>query len=356
MNYDLISRYMNYKVKLLTDCGLIFFPDYNKKFLRGAFNSLFTTYINTYYYHILDTLEYDIDYDQETLKKEYEGKKYEILEEFAEDELVLSNEEYTKNKNAIDDIIDIALFLVELDQLKYENKEEIAYKVAKFVEEYPKIDEKLQNNIYKLIYRIKQNYNVDYKLFKEDNPQFIIDYSKTISNKGYIIVNLLPNIKILNTNYKKNLVYKVYNKEELIIKKMSTLIYKLSRDILDKALNGKKIDKYFIDIDESLFQKGKLIVIDALDNKLLRDHIVLMITNNSYKAHQEYLRSLNFSFACKQDLSNIYNVLEKLGDIDQQMFFDYIVVDKYKDKDEEYLINFSCREGVEFFVLEEGEE
>lgn len=356
MNYDLISKYMNYKVKLLTDCGLIFFPDYNKKFLREAFNSLFATYINTYYYHILDTLEYDIDFNQDTLKKEYEGKKYEILEDFAVDELVLSNEEYTKNINAIDDIIDIALSLVELDQIKYENVDEITDKITNFVEYNPKFDELLNDNIHKLINKIKQGYNINNKIFKDENNTFIVDYSKVLSNKGYILVNLIPNIKILNTNYKKNLVIKVFNQEELIIKKTSTLIYKLAKDILEKTLEDKKIDKYFIDIDESLFQKGRLIVADAINNKIMKEHIVLLITNNTYKSHQEYLKNLGFSFACKQDLSNIYNVLEKLNDIDQQMFFDYIIVDKYKDKDEEYLINFSCREGVEFFVLEEGDE
>src|SRR5574344_2348727 len=82
MRENLITTYMIFKLECLKKYSMIIGKDLiDKEICNEYFNKYFTSYINTVYYHILGTLNYekDMKYNQTTINKELEGMYEEIV-------------------------------------------------------------------------------------------------------------------------------------------------------------------------------------------------------------------------------------------------------------------------------------
>ena len=102
---NLISIFMNYKINRLVEYG-VFVVQKDTPFIRQVFTGYFSTYVDNYYYNIFNTVEEE-KFNEKNLKLEFKGIKEEMLDDYRAYELQVSNEEYSENRNAIEDLHDI---------------------------------------------------------------------------------------------------------------------------------------------------------------------------------------------------------------------------------------------------------
>lgn len=353
MNCDFIRSFLNYKIKYLSECASFFFEDYDQELVSTCLKTYFKTYVNTYFYHILGTLDLANDYGYETIYEELDGIKEEILDEYKDVEFNVSNEEYIRNRKVISEMVEICMFMCQLDWLKFSSKESVADEVAKFIDKYPNIKVKLGDRKAKLIAKVKEYYNVTIKVFNDDKSYFQVDCVQELKKDELYLTKLVHNIKTLQTNYKKSMVERVYSDERFNVEKIKTIFWKLPREIMRKFLNGEKIKKYVVVIDDKMFQRGNVDLFRMIDNPFLKRYIILAVSFNSYSYHRDLLEYLDFTVACNQNLLHINEVLDKLNTIDAENFFKYILISDYKDKDKEVILGYKCNEEVELYITKE---
>lgn len=349
---NLITVYMEHKISHLTNCGLsIFFEEKDKKFVEKTLRKYMTTYINCYYYHILDTLYQTDSYDINTITKELEGIMEEILEDYSINELLVSNEEYYHNKKLIRTIKEVSIFLAKLDMLSYNEKEEIKDNIELLVGASKLVEELLDKNINKLINLVKSNYTKENNFFKLDDEFYKIQYTKFINSKNKYLIELIPQIKVLNSNYRKTLVEKAYLDQRLDKQKMELLIQKISFHILKNKHNE---EKYFIILDEDFIKRGKIIddIYDLLNNPIFNKSIILLIPFPFYMNRKVELDNDNFTYGFIQDFSHINDVSDKISSMEMDGI-NYIVVSDYKEKDKGFIFKYQSSNNIELLISKE---
>lgn len=340
MDLNVITGFINYKINYLIQCGLLFFEDIDKDFIFNHLNQYVTNYVNTYYYHKTETLDNVIKVNEDIILKELFGKRVELLDEFCQFELEMDNYTYSKQKKALIEMVEIVFFLSKVDRLRFDSKDDIEVRFNQLMEYNPKIKERLGNNLIKLFLKVKDNYNKELKILVPTGF-YKTDYSKFIDN-NLIYVNLYHDISILKTNYRNIFVDRVYKDNKYNLDKVSCLIWNISISILDNIINCREIDKYLIDIPSNLFYRNKFILEEEFNNSLLKENVILVFNNNTYKDNCEIISSLNHKVACSVDLSHINDVVDKLNQIEAMANFEYIFVTDFKDKDEDLIKNFKA--------------
>ena len=124
---------MNYKINRLIEYGL-FVLGKDTPFIRQVLKEYFSTYVDNYYYGIFHTID-DERYNEKNLKLEFKGIMEEMLDDYRALELQVSNEEYNENRKIIEDLNEIAFEVVKIDQLEFQDKDEIPSKVPEFIHE-----------------------------------------------------------------------------------------------------------------------------------------------------------------------------------------------------------------------------
>ena len=338
MDLNVITGFINYKINYLTQCGLLFFDDIDKDFILNHLNQYITTYVNNYYYHKTETLDNVEKVNEDIILKELFGKRVELLDEFCQYELEMDNYIYSKQKKALIEMVEIVFFLSKVDRLRFDSKDDLEIRFNKLMEYNPKIKERLGNNLIKLFLKVKDNYNKELKILAPTGF-YKTDYSKFIDN-NLIYVSLYHDISILKTNYRNIFVDRVYKDNKYNVDKVSCLIWNISISILENIINCRTIDKYLIDIPSNLFYRNKFLLEEEFNNCLLKENVILVFNNNTYKDYVEIIKSLNHRVACSVDLSHINDVVDKLNQIEAMGEFEYIFITDYKEKDEDLIKNF----------------
>ena len=340
MDLNVLTSFLNFKIKYLTQCGLLFFNDVDKEFILKHLNLYITTYVNNYYYHKSETLENVEKVNEDVILKELFGKRIELLDELCEYELEMDNYIYSSYKKALIEMVEIVFFLSKIDRLRFDSKDDIEVKFNKLMEYNPKMKEILGNNLIKLFLKVKENYNKEIKVLVPTGF-YKTDYSKFIDD-NLIYVSLYHDISILKTNYRNIFVDRIYKDDKYNVDKVSCLIWNISISILENIIGNKNIDKYLVDIPSNLFYRGKFILEEEFNNDLLRKNVILVFNNNTYKDNIEIIKGLNHKVACSVDLSHINDVVDKLNTIEAMADFEYIFVTDFKEKDEDLIKNFKA--------------
>ncbi len=340
MDLNVITSFLNYKVNYLVQCGVLFFNNLDYDFIFKHLNQYVNNYVNLYYYHITETLDEVDKVNDDVIYKELVGKKVELVDEFCQFELEMDNNLYYLEKKALIDMVDIVFFLSKIDRLKFDSKDDIEIKFNKLIEDYPHMKNRLGNNLIKLFLKVKENYNVDSKVLVPSSF-YKMDCSKFI-NDNLIYVSLYHDISLLKTNYRNIFVDRIYKDNKYNHDKVACLLWNVSVSILDNIINNKVIDQYLLDIPSNLFYRGKFLLEEEFNNKLLRENVLLVFNNNVYKENIDIINKLNCRMACSVDLSHINDVVDKLNTIEVMGNFEYIFVTNFKDKDEDIIKNFKA--------------
>ncbi len=348
---NLINVYMNYKVNHLIKCGILLYGR-DSKFIRKVFAGYIRTYIDNYYYETFNTID-DNKFTLDNLYKEFTGIRTDMKMEYKDREILDSNIEFYDNNKTIDELRDITYELVQIDMMKFNNKEEIPERIKNYLVGTRLIKDLLNTEIVnKLISYLTEDFNNRQRLFDTSESNFELKIRKFRDNSKYNYYEITPKIDALN-NYRKTLVSKVYKDSCFDEKKFYCIMQKISLFILDSIINRKSIDMMFVEIKDSFVWRGQLInrILQLMDNPLIRKYVVFGITYNNYVNHRDAFYE-DYNFACIQDFSHINDIYTKTDTIYKEGFFNYLIVKDCKYTDLDYFTTYEA-DGMEVLVFEE---
>ncbi len=341
MNINVIDSYVEFKIKFLKQCGLcFFFGDKDLNLVEEFLEEYFQTYINFFIYHTLGTLNKIEVFDYVALQKELEGLRIEIMRQYAANELIDSNEDYKYHLSLIDKSKEVSYFVSRLDNLSFNDNDFLEERIISFVNDNNEMLKFLGDNMHNLIQLFKNYYHKMDKFFKMTDDFYRLDYKKVSEENDVIYVKLVQQIKVLEINYKKALIERIFENDKLDEKKAIVIIQKLSKEILRKFLSKEKIDKYLVKITPKLFTRNKFLLEALLQNPLVKSNIILLVDYNTYTSKKMKLIDGEYNLACYQNFMHINDVATKLSNLDNEGVFSYVVVGDYKVSDKEALMKF----------------
>lgn len=336
---NLISVFMNYKIDRLVEYGVFAYQEDNP-FIRDVFYKYFQVYVDNYYYGIFHTIEEDASYSDKNLRVEFKGIMEEMLDDYREYELQVSNEEYTHNRKVIQELNDFCYQLFKIDWLSFENKDEISSKVLDFMSQHEILDKAIKGRENPFVRLVRVTYQNCRKLLDYQDNYYQIASRLFEGEKDKEYLELQPNIKVLET-YRKSMVQKIYRDERLGQNKVECILQKISLLILRKTLEKKEIPLYFVTLSDTTISRGKIKknIGSLLDNPLLKKYVVLVIDYNIFTS-QKSAFDIDYQFACIQDYVHINDIYQKTENIAKEEFFSYLIVSDYRFKDRDFFIKY----------------
>ncbi len=347
---NLANIYMVYKTNCLIQYGLVIYNK-NSKFIKDVFRAYFKTYIDNYYYDTFNTIDDGSRANLKNLDKEFDGCMEELLYDYQEYELMVSNKEYDLNVSIIKELRNVSFEICRIDRLEYKDKDDIVNVVSLFVKNNKLINKLIGDRCLKLVSLIKKSYDKVNKVLNYKDEYFNITFKNFVSKDNYKYVELDYNIGLLN-NYRNGLVKRNFNNEDYDYYKFELIMKKISIDIIKNI--GNKFDTlYFVVIKDSFINKNQIInkVYELMDSPLIRKHVVFLVNYNTFISHEEAF-SLDYLFGCIQDFSHINDIYKKTDNIYTLGMFNYLVVSNCKYKDRDYFLEYD-KEGIEVLVFEE---
>lgn len=344
---NLIDIFISYKTNCLIKYGLIIYNKDNK-FIKDVFATYFKTYIDNYYYDIFHTVDV-LEFNEEVLKKEFTGCMEELLDEYRNYELQVSNEEYSNNVKIIKELKDISYEITKIDLLNYKDRDDVVDVVSKFIKENSVLNNLIGERLIKLISLVKEYYTNTSKIFNYQDEFFYIENRK-FKNSNYSYLGLNYNIKLLN-NYRKGLVRREYANDDYDFSKFNLIMKKISIDIIKNIKNKDKL--YFVELSDDFIYRGKIKnkVYELMDNPLIRKHVVFLVNYNLYLNQKEAF-SFDYLFGCIQDFTYIQDIYKKTDNIYNEGMFNYLVVSGCKEKDKKFFMEYE-NEGISVLMFEE---
>ena len=348
---NLISVFMNYKINRLVEYACLIYQRHDK-FAKDVFKMYFKTYVDNYYYGVFDTIE-NGTYSIDNLILELDGAMKELLHNYLEYELEVSNSEYSENVTFIKKSKGFVLEVIKIDQLNIDSKDSIEKVVLDFVNNNEIVKSMIGNLDNKLVSYVRETYNTNNKLLNYKDNYFTITSRKFERHDDIVFISLKQQIKSLD-NYKKLMVDKVYEEDMLDIKKIECLIQKISLELLKNLLDKKKSKVYILELFSDCISRGKIIdkIYDLIDNPLFKKYVVLGIDYNIF-LNQRSAFDDSFTYACLQDYSHINDIYLKTENIVNEGFFSYLIVVDYKYRDRDFFVNYE-NENIDILLYEEG--
>ena len=349
---NLITIFMNHKIKSLVEYVVFLYGRYND-FTREVAESYIKTYIDNYYYGIFHTID-DNKYSLSNLELEFDGVMEEMLYNYGQHELEVSNDEYTTNCGVIKDLNKICYELIKIDTFTFNDKDDIEEKVTHFITKKKVLNDLIDNRINKLVTMVKSYYNMSNRLLNYNDNYYLLDSKCFINDSKIRFMELKNNIKVLE-NYKPNMVSKIYKDSRLDYMKLECLINKVSLLVLKNFVNHEKMDQVFIEIPSSVVSRGKLDdkIYDLIDNPLFQKYVVLCIEYNTY-LNQKSAFNIDFKLACIQDFLHINDVYQKTDNIFKEGMFNYLIVSDCREKDRDFFEHYE-NDAMQVLIFKEEE-
>ncbi|MEG1350895.1 MAG: hypothetical protein RSC85_00210 [Bacilli bacterium] len=339
MDINLIDYFMNFKKRnVLAYCNVIFPISLDEVIKEEILNKYIDTYINCYYYKILGTLdEKNVSkYDFNVILKELEGYSLELLSEIdKENELYYTTTHlirYGLYVALIGVLIDINDFSLCLNDTEYETE------IMEIINLYKEVS--ITNNsqvVSQLVALVKSSKIKEKKFFNNfDDDNFSLCYKPYRHFEKIILVDMKYKIPKLSRNYRTKSIDNVYNSIELMPLKVKTILTYLNVDILKKILKQSELETYLVNLPEYFLKQKDIFksFLNFINNNYIKKHIVLLINNKDYISHKSLLEGFKdkYLFALIIDISHINDVEKKLSSLEDSLF-NYIILDKIKEKD-----------------------
>lgn len=342
-----ISKYMSFKIRNLKEYIYTINNKNLEKELSNKYLDIYLeTFINTYYYHILETLDYteSIKYDLKTIYKELEGKYYEILFDIENSDVLDSSDVYKKKKQQAKACFQLAYFISYIDVYQLfleEDYEKYILMLDTICDKNKYINNLIDANYYQKLFDLLKIERIKINQFKNSlkDLKFYLNFNK-YKDLDYYLVSLENNIPRLNNYYKKEMINRVYNFKNVSHIKIKTTINLLMKDILKRVIYHKDIDKYFIILEENdlLNRKYYEEYFSMINNPILKNNIIFIMSYKTYLSHTKIINDYNtYNFGLICDLSHINDIEKKLDTLDNLPIIKYLILDKIKKNDLDFL-------------------
>lgn len=337
---EFVYKYVNYKISHLLKCASI--VTFENEFLTDCFRAYFNLYANNYYYHKFETVDGDFC-DINIIKEEFDGKEVELLEDLANYEFELSNDDYLFKKNYIMGCKNIGLFLVQLDLKNFFVGADFKNKINEYIDFYPNISKMIGTNRAKFIDVIEKHNRFLEKFFMDDNFSYQLNYCNYKDRDNFVKLDLYYEIEELKADFKRSLVRRVFNLEKLDKLKFELLVSKFVKTILYNDFYGKEnYEKYFIEIPSSLFKNVDELkrILTILNNKFISKSLVVSVKHEDYINNRKLFEEFSFVLGCSYNFSLVEDINVVLGELDNNYNYSYILVDGYKTEDYDWFYKY----------------
>lgn len=292
------------------------------------------TYINCLFFHKLETLDFVKSYNFSTIKKELNGKYFEIIYEgkaSREDSMfcykvicflinILDNE--MVNKNTFNKTLEEFFNDNNID-LSNINFEKIYNDVCSFHEKLEKFKNKLTFKEFNLISNKLNEYSNYYRV--DCNINSLSKYSDSLIEEGYKDNNVKFNINLLTFN--------MVNLEMI--------------SLIDRRCH---IHNYFIDFNIFDNKKNEILLNTIYHD--LRHNITLVIDSNDYDSNKVFVKKLGNLFNLSVKVSLGINPIKKLDSLDSNNIFKSIIITDYKDSDYNDVLKYKSKNEKQIFIIE----
>ncbi len=351
----IIDKYFEFKKNVLLSYNEIFFD--NEKNANKYLLSFIETYINTYYFHLLDTY-YDTEvlaFDDKIMIKELQGKRLELLDEI---DKTLTEEEISKQKNLIEKCYKFSFIsiIIDLTNYTYCNKiSDFRDTLKQVLIENKRLIETTDELIEKLSVLVKDNVTKERKFFLGlKNDTFDISYYSYKDSSTNFIVELDYQIDQLERNYTKKVLEKNYNSPRISYEKLIATTNLVQIDLLNRILRNKKINHYFINCPLEHIHKKETLeeIVTNFSNPRVKNNVVFIINYNDYISNKSLFKNLKeYRFALLVDLTRTMALDKKLDEIDSYDIFSYVIINGIKKADYQLVENYIMH-GKEMFMNE----
>ena len=355
INMGIIDKYFEFKKNVLFSYNEIFFN--NEKNIDKYLLSFIETYINTYYFHILDTYyeEEVSSFDDKIMIKELQGKKLELIDEIDKD---LTEEEKDVQKRLIDRCYRMTFIsiIIDLTNYTYCNKiSDFRDTLKQILVDNKKLIETNDELLEKLSILVKDNILKERKFFLGlKNDTFDIAYYSYKDSNTNFLVELNYQIDQLEKNYTKKVLAKNYNSPKISYEKLVATTNLVQIDLLNRILRNKKINHYFINCPLEHIHKKEMLeeVVLPFSNTRVKDNVVFIVNYNDYVSNKSLFKNLKeFKFALLVDLTRTMALDKKLDEIDSYEIFSYVLINGIKKSDYQLVENYIMH-GKEMFMNE----
>lgn len=333
MTTNLITRYLEYKKKILISYALSLYIDREyKDYEIVCLQKYINNYVEVFYHHKFETLGTGVNPDKKAIEVEQEGMYLELLDDLQIREIIETNSSFNRKKEIIKETKEYAKAVIIFDQKKV-TEETALDTISDIVTTVSRKLPVLQNAVTSWNKKYKNSEKITNRLI-EEKQNFIL--KQTPYQENLWEITLLVKLKKINI-YKHSLVKRVEQEENIEKKKLKIMLMILNQIILGQIIRKEEIGYYLLPIKENLWTQKEEIdeIFILLDDRNLKDHIYLGITWNQMfnsKRLQEKQRT-GYHFACYQDFTHILDIPTKIDTIDSSGLFDYLIVTGYKDKD-----------------------
>lgn len=350
---NIIDVYLDFKKKMLQDYVFMILPHVNDDFSLDVIHQLIDTYMISYYFYSFQTLD-DVEIvNFETLIKEFEGKRLEIIYNISK------NNTYDKYIASVDMCYVGVVTAFSFDYMKKDPSKELISQILDT--NLKRIDVRYDQQLVDCLYEKISFYRKTVSRFLKyiDNEDFFIDYKQYRHNDDKYYINLCQSVGQLNV-YPELALSKNFNNERVSIMKLRSILNLLSLDILYRINSNEKLDYYFVDLSLAVLDCKEQIydILSIVSNYFICQHVVFVVQYDDYQNHKRILNSIggDYSLAIAVDMSRVREISQKLDVIDQIELFQYIILNNVKSKDYDSAMKYKSVTGKKIFFHEFVEE
>ncbi len=328
---NIVSCYVEFKKNILLDYINTICSNSDNPAFQTIVSNYIDTYIATYYFHRLETLDYEDDraYDFNTVLQELDGKRIEML----------YDNSFDSGRPIISKDIELGYFLtvvaIELDGIDEDSITED--KISKVLRTGLKSNSAFDSSVIKKIMTLMKQYiQKEEKFFEKlTMDAFHIQYKSFRYQMGSYFVSLRYDIEQLNCNYDPIFLTKNFWRDDLAYNRLETTLNLLNIDILYKLKAGEPLEYYFIPIPTVLLDENIMSKLEIISEESIKKHLIFEVDYSAYTNKKRILRTINkeYQLAALVDMTYIREIDQKIQTLDELPLFEYILLDHVKAKD-----------------------
>lgn len=338
MGNDIFSNFINKNKIMNLRFAEIFFKYtvHDKNKLNKSLEKIIDIYTNLFYYVKLHEIE---ELDNYFLMKNSNDT---LLKETLLSTVLFYKENNLENKIESDigtiiilsNTVYLSLILGDINN----SDEDLVLYVNSFFNKYKnkiriKEEDRIEELKKELVVALKEEFNQFKKFFKLfSGMQYSVETEQILDYDGGYLVNLLYDIKMLSKFSLKEIEQTKNNRGINLDNSIITLeltMFKIIQDVIKGNINNK----YFIQVDVSLFEKQKYrqAVDTIFSNNILKDKIIFIFNYDNIKGHNKILEDVkNFGYQLAVNKINNINVSKNSFDNLKYIFVSHNFLEYYE--------------------------
>ena len=342
-----LDKYFAFKKRNLVSYALLFLEDKEKKTAEPYLKAYVDTYINTFYYHVLDTYyDHEItNFNNKITIKELQGKRLELLADNGTDRssITLINRCYST--------VFISIIIDTMDFYYCARLNDFRVLLRKTLEGFFPNDDVVES----LSLQVRDDVLNERKFFVTlKNDTFAIHYYPYLVGHRYSKVALDYSIGSLERNYTRIVLDKNYQNTAISYAKLKATLDLLGADLLNRILENMEIGYYFVELPLTGINKKDVLeeLIQPFDNPRVKNHVIFVIQYEDYISNKSKFKNLtSFTFALEVNLSRVIMLEKRFDEIASFDLFHYVILDGVK-KEDYHLVENYVLPGKEIFMNE----